>query len=82
MWLFTAACVASSWYSHGIYFSSKIALLPLYDSIDRKNNNVLYFKSISFNNIIVLKHRADVLNKTASQCLCSVFQAQGVFVQA
>lgn len=31
--LFTAARVASSWYSHGIY-----------DSIDRKSNNVLYFK--------------------------------------
>ena len=34
------------------------------------------------NNMIVLKNHADVLNEIASQCLCSVFQAQGLFLQA
>lgn len=40
------------------------------------------FMRLILNNMIVLKHHADVLNEIASQCLCSVFQAQGLFLQA
>ena len=40
------------------------------------------FMRLILNNMIVLKNHADVLNEIASQCLCSVFQAQGLFLQA
>lgn len=85
--LFTAACVASSWYSlvqpwHTFFFQNSTPAAGGMTRWIEKSITFCILKDISFNNIIVRKHRADVLNEIASQCLCSVFQAQGRFFQA